>query len=230
MIKKFLIFCFCIGNLYFQLNAMEINHAQAEQLKPCQLINVYNQHKTQENLALILNVNMQDVSVELKGLALVLLLCEENNFTEENLNQTELIIKKLVIEKANLEYRLEGRTALHLATINNSPKIVSLLLELGAHVDAEDLNNNRRTSLHYAVILNHPEVAQILLNAGANKNLCEKNVFGDSFKDPIANIPVIGYFLGVSSHKTPYEYAGDYSRFSQIRKILRPEEYTCSIL
>jgi hypothetical protein len=173
---------------------------------------------------------MQGASAELKGLALILLLCEKDNFAEQNLAQTELIIKKLALEKIDLEYRLDGKTALHFATIYNSPKIVNLFLDLGANVNAQDLKNEHKTPLHYAVILNYPEIAKILIEAGADKNLCEKNVFGSSFKDPITDIPIIGYFLGFPSHKTPYEYAEAYSRFSQIRKILRPEEYTCAII
>ena len=66
-----------------------------------------------------------------------------------------------------------GRTALHIAVINNRNDIIKLLLHEGADVNRKDIFN--KTALHSAALCNNLEAAQLLLNAGADINIKPNN-------------------------------------------------------
>src|SRR5262249_13816433 len=63
----------------------------------------------------------------------------------------------------------QGRTALMLAALQESPKPVEALIARGAEVDLTDRSN--RTSLTYAAAGGHVEVVAALLKAGARKGV-----------------------------------------------------------
>ena len=64
-----------------------------------------------------------------------------------------------------LPARYNGQTPLHFAITRNRPDILSLLVDLGADLDAPDAN--RQTPLEYALLRNDGAVAERLRAAGA---------------------------------------------------------------
>ncbi len=62
----------------------------------------------------------------------------------------------------------ETKSPLHYATRNNNRNAVSLLIKLGAHVNAQDINDTR--ALHFAALYNFYEIASDLIDAGADVN------------------------------------------------------------
>ncbi|XP_064343015.1 putative ankyrin repeat domain-containing protein 26-like protein isoform X1 [Camelus dromedarius] len=66
---------------------------------------------------------------------------------------------------------LPGRTALHLASANGHGDVVTLLLERGCQVDAQD--RKKRTALIKAVQCEAEECVDILLKSGANVNAAD---------------------------------------------------------
>lgn len=68
----------------------------------------------------------------------------------------------------------EGDTCLHIASVRGDMEAVSLLVELGADVNA--LGDLGQTPLHYAAIFGHEVVYNYLISKGASPDL--KNEFG----------------------------------------------------
>ena len=64
-------------------------------------------------------------------------------------------------------------TPLHCSCKNKNVKIVDLLIDLGANIDAQDIKG--RTPLHYAVINNDERMVKHLLLRGANKFIRDEN-------------------------------------------------------
>jgi len=58
----------------------------------------------------------------------------------------------------------EGKTALHLAVHGGSKAVATLLIEMGAEVNAQD--KERRTPLHVACLNNQFEIVRCLLEEG----------------------------------------------------------------
>jgi ankyrin repeat protein len=67
------------------------------------------------------------------------------------------------------------RTPLHLAVLKNRPKMVRLLLELGADPSAEDTRGY--TPLGFTTARTHPDIIAALVAAGANPNERSENRF-----------------------------------------------------
>lgn len=74
---------------------------------------------------------------------------------------------------------MNGNSFLMVATDENNPELVKLLLEKGAQVDVMDRSGG--TPLHVAGIRGFVEVAGLLLKAGADPDLPDKR--GKSFRD-----------------------------------------------
>jgi len=86
------------------------------------------------------------------------------------INGHNAIVKEM-LTLPNIEVNIldkKYRTALHIATINNSIFIVQLLLHYGVNVNSVNLDN--RTPLHEAVFLGHEEICKLLIDAGAYIN------------------------------------------------------------
>jgi serine/threonine-protein phosphatase 6 regulatory ankyrin repeat subunit A len=66
---------------------------------------------------------------------------------------------------ANLEARFNGRTALHAAAMANSTRMVRVLVEAGADIDAYDAEG--RNVLHYAAVKGNVEMLRLLKAAGS---------------------------------------------------------------
>jgi len=66
----------------------------------------------------------------------------------------------------------EGHTAVHVATISNSPFTVQLLAQHKADLNIQDNNNN--TALHLAALNNRLEVAKVLLASGVQTDIPEE--------------------------------------------------------
>jgi len=69
----------------------------------------------------------------------------------------------------------EGRTALHWAAMKGHDAVISMLLSLGANVDAFD--NNLSTPLHFASAWGHLTSVQLLKEVGARSDLANKQGF-----------------------------------------------------
>ncbi len=87
------------------------------------------------------------------------------------------LVKRSIEQRAELETRnAEGETALILASWYGSPEIVSLLLENGANINAQD--NTGYTAIAKASSLGvgrHYEIVEILIQACANLNIKTKD-------------------------------------------------------
>jgi len=73
---------------------------------------------------------------------------------------------------ADINYQLDwfnNTTPLHYAARRGDQKVVSALLQAGAHIDLPDLGGN--TALHHAAKKNHKDVVITLLQAGARNDL-----------------------------------------------------------
>jgi ankyrin repeat protein len=78
------------------------------------------------------------------------------------------VVKKLVSHKASLNKKdSAGNTALHLATLNRHPSVVTVLLNAGA--DARCLNHLGETSLATAIKEGNNVVARLFLKHGTHK-------------------------------------------------------------
>lgn len=86
------------------------------------------------------------------------------------------LVKRSIEQRADLDIKnTEGETPLILAAWYGSPEIVSLLLESGANINAQD--NNGYTAIAKAASLGvgrHYEIVEILIQACANLNLKTK--------------------------------------------------------
>ena len=60
-------------------------------------------------------------------------------------------------------------TALHLSADRGNLAITQMLLNAGAHVNAQDINGD--TPLHNACLCGHKDIIQLLLSHGADKQL-----------------------------------------------------------
>lgn len=69
----------------------------------------------------------------------------------------------------NVEYSDNKHTLLQLAVYRRDKEIVELLLEHGAHVDAQ--NSEKSTALHIAVNNGLSDIAQVIIKHGANVNM-----------------------------------------------------------
>ena len=85
-----------------------------------------------------------------------------NNITE---------VGRVVQEGADINCRLmeDGRTALHITSINGNMEIIKFLTENKAQVNIQDIKG--RTPLHLAAKYNQVEVVKLLLERGANKEV-----------------------------------------------------------
>lgn len=83
-------------------------------------------------------------------------------------------LKALINAGADLNQTTNnGATALSLAAINSSPKVLQLLIENGAKVNVADKQG--RTALMVAVWGNSPDAVRTLLDNGADPNLKDKD-------------------------------------------------------
>lgn len=91
---------------------------------------------------------------------------KDTEFAESLINDNQI----------NLEERNEmQQTPLHLAIENKEEKIVSLLLEKGADINATDKYKN--SILHIAVKSNQPQIVKKLLESKPQINISEKNIY-----------------------------------------------------
>lgn len=84
-------------------------------------------------------------------------------------------IHKLPLNKINNSVDEFGRTLLHWATMCNRPKVVKMLIKMGAKVDCRMSDGTDRsvsdwTPLHYASINSFVEIIDILVEGGADVN------------------------------------------------------------
>lgn len=82
------------------------------------------------------------------------------------------IVKALIAKKANVNIvnKYENRTPLHIAV---DASIISLLIQAGANVNAQDIND--KTPLHHKVHMGHFNAVKILLANKADVNIKNKN-------------------------------------------------------
>jgi ankyrin repeat protein len=79
------------------------------------------------------------------------------------------LVQDLIVLGANLDWQDElsqDRTPLHLAIYSNFSKIVRMLIDAGADVEAK--TNSGMTPLHWASYKDNIELAKLLLDAGAD--------------------------------------------------------------
>lgn len=82
------------------------------------------------------------------------------------------VVKYLVSEGAEIDYKCEGGTALAGASYRGNLEIVKILLNNKANPNIQDQSG--KTPLHYAVIAQNIEVIKILLKYNADKTLSDK--------------------------------------------------------
>lgn len=80
-------------------------------------------------------------------------------------------VSRLLELGADVEKVCNGRTALHVASGEDKPKIVQMLLDRGANVNA--LNYNNETALHLASREKNLEIVRLLLNHRADLNILD---------------------------------------------------------
>ena len=79
------------------------------------------------------------------------------------------VVRYLVEHTKDLNDGSKYGTPLMASSVKGYEKIVALLIEKGADVNATDPNGT--TALHYAIIFNFDNVAMLLVKANANPNL-----------------------------------------------------------
>lgn len=93
---------------------------------------------------------------------------DQVSFYLRNLEATRINQNVQTIMPPQLAFDV-GDTPLHSAARWGRTKIVHLLIEAGAQVDAK--NALHQTPLHYAIVYQHPEVVQALLTTGADPTI-----------------------------------------------------------
>ncbi|EAY17329.1 ankyrin repeat protein, putative [Trichomonas vaginalis G3] len=84
------------------------------------------------------------------------------------------LCKYFLSNGANVNEKNEyGKTALHMAVINNYKDIAELLLSNGANINEKD--EDGKTALHFAAINNSKEMVELLVSKGANINEKDEN-------------------------------------------------------
>lgn len=85
----------------------------------------------------------------------------------------------------NVNFKFQGTTPLMYAVTSNNIKIVQALLKAGAHVNAQNSEND--TALHFINALTRPDIVKLIIKAGANVNL----------QDSVGQIPlnILMYYI-----------------------------------
>jgi hypothetical protein len=110
--------------------------------------------------------------------------CQEQGFsllhcaastTAENRPDVLAIATTLIGRRGDINAKMKwGETPLHLAAENGNADVARLLIENGAHLDAEN-RGDRFTPLHLAVLKGHKEVVEVLLQEGARIDLASRS-------------------------------------------------------
>ncbi len=85
------------------------------------------------------------------------------------------MVKRIVVKKADIDAEArDGRTASHLAVthIKESPRLVELLIDHGADVNAKC--DQGQTPLHHAIMNGQLKAIHVLIDHGANVNVPDK--------------------------------------------------------
>jgi len=143
-------------------------------------------------------------------------------FSAVSLNRADLV-RKLVSDDPKLLHvrkmsRFEHhRTPLHLAVLKNRPKMVKLLLELGADASAKD--SSGYTPLSLATPKTNEAIAATLIAAGADPNERSANRFEKAV--PILAVrnmaAAIGYYVDKLGFEKKWEW-GDPPDFASVRR------------
>jgi WD40 repeat protein len=111
------------------------------------------------------------------------------------------VVLFLIEKGANIsKQHSTGNTALHLAALNGSDKVVELLAPL---MDVNIRNNNGNTPIHLASLNNYESTSEILVLNGANRNL--KNYSGKRPSDLAPTKSVLKKYLSSNDKNIRYE-------------------------
>lgn len=88
-------------------------------------------------------------------------------------NGEEEKVASIIAKGIDLNTKINGTTALHLAAFNGNQQIANLLCANGADINDTDFKED--TPLHIAVSQNHSEIVRTLLNHKANANETNEN-------------------------------------------------------
>lgn len=129
----------------------------------------------------------------------------------------------IIGQRKDKEYRNKetGKTALHLAAINDDITHVIKLIKAGAQLDAKDFDGN--TPLHEAAYYNSLASFIALVDAGASLAVKDKN--GLTPYEKAKHKKLIVQFIEERTGKTPLHLAAIEGNLREVKKFITNKEY-----
>ncbi|KAL4894408.1 hypothetical protein BDV59DRAFT_11113 [Aspergillus ambiguus] len=95
---------------------------------------------------------------------------------QEDEQLTQVMLEKYDFQDLDRHLDISGRTVLHLAAMNNWPKILEQTLESASGLKIiNSIDHSGSSALHHAAALGHTRCVQVLLNHGASVRLQDRN-------------------------------------------------------